>query len=519
MAKTITITPKAKGTVKAGLLTGTAKVATTPTIDTALCNHLRTAYAGTYYANEETSEGDAVSTLADEYLMKIVKDQQALQPATPITIANVTAGQDANGVIHPVLVAMKAAETAGEVAEKTSVDVAASDIRSSAAAAAMAMGASAEFTGILTDAVKAERTRKQAPGRLAWTLDALFVKRDDKGNVLCNLIDGTGPDFPDTKYPWPQIGTKEKNADGTIVNNPDLQQKSVGGGTKLGWVSWYTEAVRMLPQGKAAWDLRQEYLAAAAKTPTGRFADQSSPDYLDSIAAEKKAGECKNDIDGMVKAIKRAVTLLRHMTAVNEMQHKDQPPRVVARFDVDKKWDTVKKDWVTDTSKLALTDNPIILKDTVSEERLPFSVGEFLSMDPVTGGAAGGTLTDLRKAVGKKKRTPGSGTGATPNAAASTAPVILNMEATANHFAALATTAETKAAWTNYQIYLSKDDHDDALLSTYHLGLAIVHMLQTKPDFRARIARLDKTTELTIADSLGMDVDRQNANGTMKKTG
>lgn len=499
MAKAITIVPKAKGTVKAGLLTGTAKVATTPTIDTALCNHLRLAYGNTYYADETNDTGDAVSTLADEYLMKIVKDVQALQPATPITTHNVYAGADANGVIHPVMVAMKAAETAGKVSETADVTVA--GIRSSAAKVALVLSGDKEFDALIGCVVDAERTRKQTPGKLAFTLRRLFV------TPTCNMIQGSGPDFDNNAFwPWPEIGTKESTEPGKHVNNPELEKKEVAGG-KMGLVSWYMEVVRMLPRGKALYERKIEYRKAAdGDAPSGPYSDQASALYLDPIAAQKKVEEIESDMGHMMKAIKRATEVLRQMWAVDEMSLPGQPPRCKAEFQMERKWDIATRNWVVDESALQGTDSPIIVTDTINGERAVFGIGEFMAHDADAAGKVGGTLQDFRKAVSKKKRAPGSGTGATGAAGAAAAPVVaLTMEGTANHIAALATTAESPIPWANFQRYLSTEDHNDALLSAYHLASSIMHMLQTKPDFRARIAKLDNTTEAAIAESVGMD--------------
>jgi hypothetical protein len=224
--------------------------------------------------------------------------------------------------------------------------------------------------------VEAARVVRSGPGVLGWKLDRMFVRRDTTGKVLCNLIDGTGPEFPENKLPWPVIGSKEKNTEGKIVNNPDLVTRGVANSKRKVETSWYSEAVRMTPWGKAQYDLYQEYLSAAAKNPTGRFADDNHPDRITQQEAEVRAEQCRTDLNNMVKAIKKAVELLRHMTAINEMtgppeaDGKCPAPRITASFDVVHKYSMVTKAWDEDNTQLPKTGSPIILKDSVNGERL-----------------------------------------------------------------------------------------------------------------------------------------------------
>lgn len=506
--KTITLQPKGK-------TTGT--VSTTPTIDVALCNAARAAYSGAYYADAENQTGDAVSTLSNEYIMKIIKDVGSLNPTVPITTATFNYTGDRPAIVTAIVEAMATAETAdsGPIPAMTqSIDVAASDIRSSAAAAALVMGNDAEIERILGGVIEGERLRKQSPGKLAFQLERDFVRKAPDGSILCNMIEGTGPEFDaDKYYPWPIIGTREETKEGNKVNNPDLMKKSVKGGRAgLAWVSWYVEVVRMLPKGKAIYALKQEYDAAANKTaPSGRFADQASPDYLDQSTAEKRAAECQTDIDNMMKAIKKSVQLLRQMWAVNEMAPEGQPPRCKAEFKTEHKWNPETKTWEVDADKIAGTDSPIIVTDTVSKETLPFGIGEFLGMDTFTAAKNGGTLTDLRKAVGKaKQKRPGgtgAGQGATEAAGAANAKVVLTVDGMSNHFAALATSAETPAAWANFQRQLGMTDSDDALVSTWRVLTALEAMFATKEDFRKRVAKLEKLDLNTVDAMVGLHKD------------
>lgn len=521
-----TLIPKGKAKSTTAVASGT--VSTTPTIDKALCNAMRVAYGETYWADAEKQEGSAVSSLSDEYLMKLVKDQQALQPATPITADNMASGEN-----NPLMVAMAEAESnPQQQGEDTGggVDISASQVRSEAAYAALALSQDDDYNALQGAMIDAERVRKQAPGRLAWRLEKLYVKRDDSGKVTCNMIEGTGPKFDGSKhYPWPEIGTKEKDEQGNTVNNPDIMSKYMEGNNRAIPVSFYSEVVQMTPRGQALKELRQEYLAATGNTPAGRFADQNSPNYLDSPTATKRAEECKNDIDTMTKSLKRAVTLLRHMWAVNEMAPVGQPPRCTASFRVERKWDVQAKAWTEDGDTLEKIDSPITVHDKVSNETAAFKIGEFLSHDPMVAAKNGGTLGDFRKAVGRaKKRAPASGTGKTEEAAKKNR-VVLTTADLDKYIAAIATTAETPAAWANFQRELNKpaEESDALLTSTFRILVSIQTLLSTQPDLRARIATLEKLPRSTVDDISGSMRDEpkpspaatKGATLTLKKTG
>src|SRR5205814_10030228 len=150
--------------------------------------------------------------------------------------------------------------------------------------------------------VAAERTRRQAPAELAWTLDRLYVERDATGKIVWNTIDQGTKD--EKTPPWPVIGTKEKDKNGNIINNPDIMQKYVRGNKKPTPVSFYGEMIRDTPVVRAMTEELDQYLLAAAKVPTGKYADQTSAFYCDPVVARNRASEIQDDIDTMVKSLK-----------------------------------------------------------------------------------------------------------------------------------------------------------------------------------------------------------------------
>jgi hypothetical protein len=465
---------------------------------------MRKQYGATFYADPVTQTGDAVSTLSDEYLMKVYDDIRAANPG-----ANDermwTENGDGNG-IGLLVAAMAQAESDSQNQETSASNITASNIRSSAHKAATVLSHDETYSAIQGAIIDAERTRKQAPAQLAWTLERLYVRKDADGKVLCNMIDGTGPEFDNgTNYPWPVIGTKEKDSNGNVVNNPDIMMKYPNGSNKAVPVSFYGEVIRDTPAGRSLVAEKEQYLLAAAKVPTGKYADQSSPDYCDAMTAEKKADECSNDIDTMVKSLKRAVTLLRQIWAVNEMAPSGQPSRCVATFRTEKKWNTATKSWDDDPTKLARMDSPIVVHDKVSNETATFRVGEFLSHDPVVAGKAGGTLADFRKAVSKVKRASGSGTGQTAEGQKAARTVLSNSDLE-RYIAAIATSVETPAAWANWQQSLNQkpEDSDAKLQSTWRIMQGVLSMFATQPDLRKRVATLEKLALNTVDDIVGI---------------
>jgi hypothetical protein len=467
-------------------------------------DRMRKQYGATFFADPVAQTGDAVSTLSDEYLMRIYDDIRATNPGANDDRMWIENG-DGNG-IGLLIAAMAQAEADPQNQETSASDITASNIRSSAHKAASVLSHDETYSAIQGAIVDAERTRKQAPAQLAWTLERLYVRKDETGKVLCNMIEGTGPEFDNgANYPWPVIGTKEKDSNGNVVNNPDIMMKYPNGSNKAVPVSFYGEVIRDTPAGASLVYEKEQYLLAAAKVPTGKYADQTSPDYCDAMTAEKKADECSNDIDTMVKALKRAVTLLRQIWAVNEMAPSGQPPRCVATFRTEKKWNTSTKSWDDDPTKLARMDSPIVVHDKVSNETATFRVGEFLSHDPSVAGKAGGTLADFRKAVIKIKRAAGSGTGQTAEAQKA-ARVVLSNSDLERYIAAIATSVETPAAWANWQQSLNQkpEDSDAKLQSTWRIMQGILSMFATQPDLRKRVATLEKLDPMTIEDIVGV---------------
>lgn len=512
----VTLVPASKkNNGKAAALTSTASAPITKTPlqlfqESGIGERMRRQYGNTFYADPVAQTGDAVSTLSDEYLMKIYDETRAANPG-----ANDermwTENGDGNG-IGLLVAAMAQAEADPQQQETSAANITASSVRSSAHEAAIVLSSDETYNVIQGAMIDAERTKKQAPAQLAWTLERLYVRRDATGKVLCNMIEGTGPEFDSNKhYPWPVIGTEEKDKQGNVVNNPDIMKKYPSGSNKAVPVSFYAEVVRDTPRGAALVAEREQYLLAAAKVPTGKYSDQNSPEYLDQQTADKKAEECKADIDTMVKSLKRAVNLLRHMWAVNEMtgpREKDgtcPPPRCEAKFRTEKKWNVESKSWDDDPTKLARLDSPIVVHDKVSDEKATFRVGEFLSHDPVAAGNSGGTLGDFRKAVSKTKRTGNSGTGQT-TATAQTNRVVLNNSDLDKYVSAVATSFETPAALANYQRFLNSkpEESDSALQSSWHIMVTLMSVFATQADLRKRLAVLEKSTPEAIDDICGL---------------
>ncbi|HEY2810559.1 MAG TPA: hypothetical protein VGJ00_04120 [Rhabdochlamydiaceae bacterium] len=506
MATTITLKTKKPATAKVS-----NKVEQPAMIDKALENAIRAAYSQTYYADPVLQQGDAVCTLSPEYITQVVNHVRAQNANVPITAAtfSIKDGAWEHEIAGIVLAAVSEAESNQANQQDTSPDLSPTEIRSSAAAAAMVMNNDAEINDVLSRVVISEHTRRTAPALLAFRLKNDFVRFADDGTLLCNMIEGTGPEFDGNAYsPWPAIGTKETDKDGKkINNNPDISKvKSTENKSGFVEVSWYYQAICMSTEGKKFAALIKEYHAAANENPSGRFADKHSPDYLGRGAASKEAIRCKSALQDMTKALKKATMILRHMWSVDEMAPEGQPPRCTARFDVAHTWDVKEQCWNDDETKLMESAAPIIVTDNVSRETERFDVNRFLGMDTYTAGINGGSMSDLLKAVGKAKikRTPGSGTGQTPQSPINEKATAMTMDETSTAFARMATTVETTAAWANYERYLSTADHDDALQSTWRILVAVQAMFQTKPDFRARIVKLEKMKAESVDDIAGL---------------
>ncbi len=261
--QTVTLVPATKKKSNGNKATLTAAPIAKSPLDTfkasGIGDRMRKQYGATFYADPITKTGDAVTTLSDEYLMRIYDEQRATNPS-----ANDermwTENGEGNGVgLLVAAMAQAEADPQQQEHEASAINIPASNVRSSAHDAASVLSLDETYGAIQGAIIDAERTRKQAPAELAWTLQRLYVRygaeqTDARGNktrpVLCNMIEGTGPEFDDSKhYPWPVIGTEEKDKQGNTVNNPDLMKKYIG--NKLQSVSFYGEVIRDTPRGSS----------------------------------------------------------------------------------------------------------------------------------------------------------------------------------------------------------------------------------------------------------------------------
>jgi hypothetical protein len=516
----MTLVPRGKSGqfAKKVALTTTAPAPTKSPLDTfkasGIGDRMRRQYTATF-------AGDPITTLSDDYLMRIYNEVRAANPG-----ANDVCMWEENGENNGCgLLCAAMAQAEADPQEISAINITASDVRSSAHDAAAVLSHDKTYAAIQGSIVEAERTRKQAPAQLAWTLERLYVRKDTTGKVLCNMIEGTGPEFDDSKrYPWPILGTKEKDSNGNTVNNPDIMMKFRG--NKQVPVSFYGEVIRDTPRGAELAAEEEQYKLATAKVPTGKYADQTSPDYCDAMTAEKKADECKSDIDTMVKSLKRAVSVLRQMWAVNEMAAPNSPPRCIASFRVEKKWNPNKISpeghkggWDDDPTKLARMDSPIVVHDKISNETATFRVGEFLSHDTVAAGKAGGTISDFRKAI-KAKRKGGSGTGKNEESKEKDKTVLVVSDLD-RAIASVATSFETPAANGNYWRFLNgkPEDTDASLQSVFNIARQIMAGLAAQPDLRARLALLEHSPLADINAQVGVDrVSQASENATRLKT-
>jgi hypothetical protein len=288
------------------------------------------------------------------------------------------------------------------------------------------------------------------------------------------------------------------------------------GSKKASNVSFFGEMVRDTPIVRALVEEQEQYLLATSKVPTGKYSDQNTPDYCNTTTARDKAQEIKDDIDTMVKNIKKGVNILRQMWAVNEMAAPNSPPRCVAAFRIEENWDPVEKAYVANSKKLAEMDQPIIVRDIRSNEYETFKVGEFLAHDPIEAGLKGGTLKDFRTSV-KSKRAGGSGTGKTEESKdkEKTVLVVADLD---RAIASVATSFETPAANGNYWRFLNgkPEDTDASLQSVFNIARQIMAGLAAQPDLRARLALLEHSPLADINAQVGVDRVSQASENAMR---
>lgn len=460
---------------------------------------IRKALADTFTGHDGT--GDFTTTLSNEYLCKIEDKLRADNPKMPAGYGAVKNNTVVEGtflsLIHDAVTEAEDADN-GPVATSS---ISAAGIRSSAADVAAVLAADAEFNSTGDAVIDAERVRKQGPGRMAWHLDRLFIKRAPDGTVLTNAIDACGTAWQSNAAPWPIIGTKEGLDEKTqiMVPNPDLVKKAGGG-----YQSWYQEVLRGLPRGVALSQEKADYMLAGPKdgAPSGKYADMTSDNYVDPVTARKLAMQCEDALSDFLKLIKRGVDVLRQMEKINAMSHNGAPPRTKATFAHTKVWNKTDKKW-EEAKTLDMSDSVIQVRDD-NGDSWRYTAGELMSIDVAKAGAAGGLVHNLRTSVGKKK--PGA-VGAGQGQTAPQVKVVLKNHEVMTFLTSLYSTLETPTSIDLFERTLrtgKPEETDDALSSAFRVAKILVHMFATNPELRTRVAKLENSTPESVDDFCGL---------------